>query len=96
VSIMVANHFVCVMKVKVLIRSTEVRSAAFRRSGALSSDPDFFEGFDYEFVCWDPKDGELCVIRMKSDESQMEVRKVTDVQIVPENCVKGRKTNRTI
>jgi len=87
---------VCVMKVKALIGSAEVRSVVPRGGGALSSDPDFFEGFDYEFICWDPKDGELCVIRMKSDESQMEVRKGTDVQIVPENCVKGRKSNRTI
>ena len=60
---------------------------AFGLGGASSTHPDFFEGLEYEQICWDPKDGELWVIRMKSDESQMEVRKGTDVQIVPENCL---------
>ena len=33
-------------------------------------------------VCRDPKDGELCLGRMKSGESLMEVRSDADVQIV--------------
>ena len=37
---------------------------------------------EYEFLCWDPKDGELCVCRVKSGETQMEARSDTDVQIV--------------
>ena len=35
-----------------------------------------------ERICWDPKDGELCLSRMKSEETLMEVRSDTDVQIV--------------
>ena len=49
-----------------------------------------------EQTLWDPKDGELSVRRLKSEETLMEDRKDTDVQIVLLTCVKGRKTNRTI
>ena len=35
-----------------------------------------------EHICWDPKDGELCLCRVKSGETLMEVRSDTDVQIV--------------
>ena len=35
-----------------------------------------------EHTRWDPKDGELCLSRAKSEETLMEARKVTDVQIV--------------
>ena len=35
-----------------------------------------------EHMCWDPKDGELCLGRTKPDESLVEVRSDTDVQIV--------------
>ena len=34
-----------------------------------------------ETICWDPKDGELCLARMKSGETLMEVRSDSDVQI---------------
>ena len=36
-----------------------------------------------EHKCWDPKDGELCLARMKSEETLtlMEVRSGSDVQI---------------
>ncbi len=34
-----------------------------------------------EHKCWDPKDGELCLARMKSGETLMEVRSDSDVQI---------------
>jgi len=34
-----------------------------------------------ERTCWDPKDGELCLSRMKSEEILMEVRRGSDVQI---------------
>ena len=46
--------------------------------------------------CQDPKDGELCLSRMKSGETLMEVHSATDVQIVRVTWVQGRKTNRTI
>ncbi len=35
-----------------------------------------------ERMCWDPKDGELCLGRVKSEETLMEARSDTDVQIV--------------
>ena len=34
-----------------------------------------------EHKCWDPKDGELCLARLKSGETLMEVRSGSDVQI---------------
>ncbi|KPO15117.1 hypothetical protein VM39_06030, partial [Escherichia coli] len=49
-----------------------------------------------EHTCWDPKDGELCLGRLKSEETLMEDRSDTDVQIVRRIWVLGRKTNRTI
>jgi len=39
------------------------------------------EGFEIEHVCWDPKDGELCLERAKSGETLMEARSGSDVQI---------------
>ena len=40
------------------------------------------ERFEYEHICWDPKDGELCLSRMRPEETLVEVRSGTDVQIV--------------
>ena len=37
---------------------------------------------EQEHPCWDPKDGELCLCRVKSLETVMEARSDTDVQIV--------------
>ena len=34
-----------------------------------------------EHKCWDPKDSELCLARMKPGETLVEVRSVSDVQI---------------
>ena len=34
-----------------------------------------------EHTCWDPKDGELCLVRMKPEETLVEVRSDSDVQI---------------
>ena len=34
-----------------------------------------------EHKCWDPKDGELCLDRMKPEETLVEVRSRSDVQI---------------
>ena len=38
--------------------------------------------FEYERMCWDPKDGELCLNRVKPGETLVEARSDTDVQIV--------------
>uniref|UniRef100_A0A915BH14 Uncharacterized protein n=1 Tax=Parascaris univalens TaxID=6257 RepID=A0A915BH14_PARUN len=36
---------------------------------------------EVERICWDPKDGELCLSRMKPEETLVEVRSGSDVQI---------------
>ena len=38
-------------------------------------------GVEVERIYWDPKDGELCLSRTKSEETLMEVRSGSDVQI---------------
>ncbi len=38
--------------------------------------------FEYEHICWDPKDGDLCLNRAKPGETLVEARSDTDVQIV--------------
>jgi hypothetical protein len=46
------------------------------------------EGWAYlERTRWDPKDGELCLVRTKSGETLMEVRSDSDVQIDRQNWV---------
>ena len=47
----------------------------------------FCEWIEYEHRCWDPKDGELCLSRAKPDESLVEARSDTDVQIVRQTWV---------
>ena len=39
------------------------------------------ERFEYEHICWDPKDGELCLSRVKPGETLVEARSDSDVQI---------------
>ena len=39
------------------------------------------ERFEYELLCWDPKDGELCLSRVKPGETLVEARSDSDVQI---------------
>ncbi len=39
------------------------------------------ERSECEHTCWDPKDGELCLGRVKSGETLMEARRGSDVQI---------------
>ena len=34
-----------------------------------------------EHICWDPKDGELCLNRVKPGETLVEARRHSDVQI---------------
>ena len=42
----------------------------------------YAEGIESEYTCWDPKDGELCLNRVKPEETLVEARSGTDVQIV--------------
>jgi hypothetical protein len=37
--------------------------------------------FEWERICWDPKDGELCLSRAKPGETLVEARSDSDVQI---------------
>ena len=37
---------------------------------------------EQERTCWDPKDGELCLSRVKPEETLVEARSDSDVQIV--------------
>ena len=41
----------------------------------------FFDGTESEHTCWDPKDGELCLNRVKPEETPVEARSDSDVQI---------------
>jgi hypothetical protein len=47
----------------------------------------FCERFECEHTCWDPKDGELCLSRAKPEETLVEARSDTDVQIVRQTWV---------
>ncbi|PKA45999.1 hypothetical protein AXF42_Ash019760 [Apostasia shenzhenica] len=49
--------------------------------------PILCEGFEWEHVCRDPKDGELCLSGAKPEETLVEARSDTDVQIVRLTCV---------
>jgi len=42
----------------------------------------FMDRFESEHICWDPKDSELCLHRVKPEEILVEARSDTDVQIV--------------
>ena len=70
------------MKVKVGLAPTQARSGvlaalAHRRPVSFST----LEEAEHEHSRWDPKDGELCLNRTKSEETLMEVRSDSDVQI---------------
>ena len=41
----------------------------------------FVRWVETERKCWDPKDGELCLSRTKPEETLVEVRSGSDVQI---------------
>ncbi|RAL42516.1 hypothetical protein DM860_011134 [Cuscuta australis] len=45
--------------------------------------------FECEHTCWDPKDGELCLSGVKPEETLVEARSDTDVQIVRLTWVGG-------
>ena len=62
----------CAMKVTV-VGPFWALSAGHNPSGERS---------ECEHTCWDPKDGELCLNRVKPEETLVEARSGTDVQIV--------------
>ena len=68
------------MKVKACFRWAEVGSCL--RAGALPARLVRSVGeAEQERTRWDPKDGELCLSRLKSEETLMEDRSDSDVQI---------------
>jgi hypothetical protein len=44
-------------------------------------DQSYCDGSEVEHACWDPKDGELCLSRVKPEETLVEARSDSDVQI---------------
>lgn len=51
-------------------------------AGALPAPHDFVVSVgEQERIRWDPKDGELCLSRTKPEETLVEVRSDSDVQI---------------
>ena len=63
----------CVMKVTVVGQSKQLaQSAGLNPPGERS---------ECEHTCWDPKDGELCLNRVKPGETLVEARSDSDVQI---------------
>ena len=75
---------------------TKVRSQVLGASSSNCFLPKKKRQLATERDCWDPKDGELCLSRMKPGETLVEVRRRSDVQIDAQTWVQGRKTNRTI
>ena len=61
----------CAMKV------TVVGPSGAQSAGHNSSE----ERSECEHICWDPKDGELCLSRAKPGETLVEVRSDSNVQI---------------
>ena len=52
------------------------------RGGCIVDRPILLSGrFEWERTCWDPKDGELCLNRVKPEETLVEARSDSDVQI---------------
>ena len=71
------------MKVGILFKKNFFLKNLFFFVNAPSTDLDYlYDRFEYEHTCWDPKDGELCLNRVKPGETLVEARSGTDVQIV--------------
>lgn len=71
------------MKVKVGLASIRVGSASpvRRRRAPPARLVRRVEEAEQERTCWDPKDGELCLSRAKPEETLVEARSDSDVQI---------------
>lgn len=70
------------VKAKADLWSAWVGSFVARGGGALPARLGHYVGeAEQERTCWDPKDGELCLSRTKPEETLVEVRSDSDVQI---------------
>ena len=63
-------------------RETKVRGGSPLRGAHHRPIVSFMDRFEPERICWDPKDCELCLHRVRPGESLVEARSDTDVQIV--------------
>ena len=63
------------------IRAMKVNRQVRTLRGAPSTDPDLRKDLSKSIACWDPKDGELCLNRVKPEETLVEARSGSDVQI---------------
>ena len=59
---------------------TEVRLPCVRNATPTDRSI-FWERFECEHACWDPKGGELCLSRVRPAETLVEARRCADVQI---------------
>ena len=62
-------------------RGVKARSCQGCPRGGQQQRPVPEMGFEPEYTCWDPKDGELCLSTMKPEETLVEVGSDADVQI---------------
>ena len=59
----------------------KVNLMGLRKDAPLTGLETFVDRSEYEHICWDPKDGELCLNRAKPEETLVEARSGSDVQI---------------
>ena len=59
----------------------ESKSWDLCRGGHRHLDQTFCDGSVVERVCWDPKDDELCLNRVKPEETLVEAHSDSDMQI---------------
>ena len=71
----------CAMKVNAVFVAAEVGLPCEKRGRTIDRSRSIGERFEYEHICWDPKDGELCLSRAKPGETLVEARSDSDVQI---------------
>ncbi len=69
------------MKVKVFLLVGLGRIPSFGGGARLARLRGIVPEAEQEYIRWDPKDGELCLSRTKPEETLVEVRSDSDVQI---------------
>lgn len=69
------------MKVKAFLQVSLGRIPSFGGGARLARLRGIVPEAEQEYTRWDPKDGELCLSRTKPEETLVEVRSDSDVQI---------------
>ena len=64
-----------------LVRAMKVKVESPVMGSIDAQTRSFCDGSAVEHACWDPKDGELCLNRVKPEETLVEARSDSDVQI---------------